>query len=159
MTFQVIDAIGAQNPGSVDTTQQFAPGTIVKAFDSVQGQGEFIYLKGVVGTVAGSVVIYDTQANTTVLAVAGSRGPVAVATGATVANTFGFYQISGSTVVKETGAVAAGKPYATATAGVPSVSVVAGDKIDGVVFKSADGTPSAGFAYAQLSRPTMNGLG
>lgn len=159
MAFSITSIIGAQNPGSVDTSQQFAPGTIVQGVDPLLGQGEFIYLKGVASTVAGSVVIFDTQANTTVLAVAGSRGPAAVAAGATVANTFGWYQIGGSAIVYETGASAGANVYATATPGRPSATTVAGDKIDGIRFKSADGTPSAGYAYAQVQRPSMNANG
>ena len=36
---------------------------------------------------------------------------------------------------------------------------VTGDKIDGARFKTADGTPSAGFAIAQISRPALNANG
>jgi len=159
MAFNPISLIGAYAPGSVDSTQLVIPGTIIRATDPTYGEGEFVYLKGVASTAAGSVVIYDQYANTTTLATAGSRGPVAVAMGATVANTFGWYQISGSAVVKAATVLAGGNVYATATAGTVDDPTVAGDKIDGMRFKTADGTPSAGLAVVQLARPSMNGNG
>jgi hypothetical protein len=33
------------------------------------------------------------------------------------------------------------------------------DKVDGARFKTADGTPAAGFAFAMLDRPSLNGNG
>lgn len=162
MSFNINDVghLGLKAPGSVDATLVGQVGLIVQGYDPVaQNFAEFIYLPGVASTVAGSVVVYDTFAGTTTLAVAASRGPVAVAMGATVAGTYGWYQISGTAVVKETGATAGSKPYAGATAGVPSITVVATNGIDGMTFKSADGTPAAGFAYAQLARPSLNNNG
>jgi hypothetical protein len=134
-------------------------GDIIKAVDPVLGVGEFIYLPGLASTGLGEAVIYDLNALATKRVVAGDRGPCAVAMSANVANQYGWYQISGLAVVK-TGAVAAnGKPYLTATAGTLDDAVVAGDKIDGMIFKTADGTPSAGFALAMLDRPSLNGNG
>lgn len=143
----------------VDTTAKFPLGTIIRATDPALGEGEFIYLKGVAGTTVGAVAIYDLQAATSTLAVAGSRGPAAVAMAAVVASTYGWYQISGSAIVFETGATAGANVYVTATAGRPSATTVVTDKIDGARFKSADGTPSAGFAYAMLARPCLNANG
>ncbi len=158
MAFQVTSLIGPVLT-NVDTTPTQVLGSIVQAIDPSLGAAEFIYLKGVASTVAGSLVIYDTQANTTTLVVAGSRGPAAVAMAASVASTYGWYQISGSATGKETGATAGANVYATASAGTPSATTVAGDKVDGARFKSADGTPAAGFVYAQLSRPSLNANG
>lgn len=134
-------------------------GTRVKAFDPTYGEGEFVYLKGVASTAIGSVVIYDQYANTTTLATAGSRGPIAVAMSANVAGQGGWYQIAGAAVVKAATVAAAGNCYATATAGTIDDATVAGDKIDGMRFKTADGTPSAGFAIVELDRPAMNANG
>lgn len=158
MAFYSTTLIGA-NLANVDTTASFAAGAITSAVDPVFGIGEFIYLKGVASTVAGSVVVYDTYAGTTTLTVATSRGPVAVAMAPTVANTFGWYQISGATAVKAATVVAGSLVYTTATAGVLDDAVVAGSKIDGMTFKTADGTPAAGFADAQMNRPSANGNG
>lgn len=158
MAFNSTTLIGA-NLTNVDTTAQFALGTITQGVDSTYGSGEFVYLKGVASTVAGSVVVFDQYAATTTLATAGSRGPAAVALAPTVANTYGWYQIGGAAVVKAATVVAGGNVYATATAGTVDDATVAGDKIDGMRFKTADGTPAAGFAVAQMDRPSMNANG
>lgn len=134
-------------------------GDIVEAVDPVLGVGEFIYLPGLALTAIGETVIYDLNAGTTKRAVAGDRGPCAVAMAANVANQYGWYQIGGLAVMKSGAVAAAGSVYLTATAGTVDDAVVAGDKIDGARFKTADGTPAAGFAYAQLQRPALNGNG
>lgn len=159
MTYKITTHLGASAVGSIDTAAAARVGTIARGFDEILGEGEFIYLKGNTGTVTGSTVVYDTYNQTTTPAAAGTRGPVAVATAATVGSTYGWYQISGAAVVKETGATSGANVYVTSTAGVPSVTVVAGDRVDGMKFISANGTPSSGFAYAQLSRPSLNGNG
>ena len=141
------------------TTAQFQVGTRVKAFDPIFNEGEFIYLKGVASTAIGDVVIFDQYANTTIRAVAGSRGQAAVAMSANVANQYGWYQIRGAAVVKSAAAVANARPYLTATAGTIDDAVVAGDSIDGARYKTADGTPSAGFAILQIDSPCLNGNG
>ena len=103
--------------------------------------------------------MFDFKANTTTRAVAGSRGPAAVAMSANVADQYGWYMIEGSAIVT-CGTVAANKPlYATATAGSVDDAVVSGDMILGMVSKTANGTPAAGQLIAQISRPCMSGLG
>jgi hypothetical protein len=157
----VDDEFGFQAIETADTVQKHEIGKRIRAKDSanVSGEGEFIYLKGVAATVIGDLVIYDQRANTTTRAVAGSRGPAAVAMSANVANQFGWYQISGAAIVKSLAAVAGSSPYVTATAGTVDDAVVATDKIDGARYKTADGTPSAGFAVLQLDRPSLNANG
>jgi len=158
--------ITQQEINVTDTVQNHPLGTVIKAVEnsnvggSPLGEGEFIYLKGVASTIVGSVVIYDQRAGTTTLTATASRGPVAIAQSANVANQFGWYQISGSAVVKTAAAVAANAmAYATATAGQADDAVVAGAKIDGATYRTADGTPSAGFAIVQLAGPCLNGNG
>jgi len=158
MTFSAISIIGPVI-GNVDSTAQFALGTTIRAVDPTYGEGDFVYLKGVASTGAGDLVVYDQYAGTTTRAVAGSRGPAAIATAATVANTFGWYQVNGSTAVKAATVAANASVYVTATPGTVDDAVVSGDKVDGMRFKTADGTPSAGVAVVQLSRPSLNGNG
>lgn len=133
-------------------------GLRVQAWDSTYGACEFIYLKGLASTAAGDVVIYDENANTTTRGVAGSRGPVAVAMSANVANQYGWYMISGSIQVNTAAntVVAGGPCYWTGAAGALDDAVVAGDKIDGMTFKSANAT---GTALVQLDRPAASGNG
>lgn len=151
--------IGPQPIEVTDTVQNHPIGTVVTASDPVYGAGEFIYLKGVASTAARDLVIYDTYANTTKRAVAGDRGPAAVAMSANVANQFGWYQIGGAAVVKTATVANNGNVYVTATAGQVDDAVVAGDKVDSARFKTADGTPSAGFAIVALARPSLNANG
>ena len=159
MAFNLTSIIGGYAPGSVDTTQVFALGTMAKGTDPTYGEGEFIYLKGVASTAAGSVVVYDQYAGTTALATTGSRGPVAVAMASTVANTYGWYQVSGAAVVLSTTAVAGNKIYLSGTPGTVLSTVSATNGLDGGIFKTANGTPGAGQAVAQLSRASATGNG
>jgi hypothetical protein len=151
--------IGCQQIASTDTVQNHPLGTIVTAVDPVYGEGEFIYLKGLASTAIGEAVIFDQYAGTTKRAVANDRGPAAIAMSANVANQYGWYQITGSAVAKAGTVAAGGAIYVTATAGTVDDAVVATDKMDGARFKTADGTPSAGFAIVQLDRPSLNGNG
>lgn len=160
MTYIAVNAaLGIQPIADVSTTQQHPLGTVIRAVDETYGEGEFVYLKGVASTAVGSVVIFDQKAATTTLTVAGSRGPVAVAMSANVADRYGWYQVSGSAVAKTGTVVADASPYVTATAGSLDDAIVSGDKIDGARFKSANGTPSAGLAVLQIARPSLNGNG
>lgn len=144
---------------ATNPTRQHPLGTIIRALDPVYGEGEFVYLAGVASTAVGDLVVYDQRAGTTTRTVAGSRGPCAVAMSANLANQFGWYQVSGAAVVKSATAAANASVYVTATAGTVDDAVVATDKVDGARYKTADGTPTAGFAVLQLSRPSLNGNG
>jgi hypothetical protein len=151
-----------QKIDETSTTQNFPLGKIIRANDkdtTAYGVGEFIYLKGVASTAIGEPVIYNLSSGTTTRAVAGSRGNIAIAMSANVANQYGWYQISGNCVVKTGTVVANALPYLTATAGTLDDAVVSGDKIDNANYKTANGTPSAGFALLQANRPSANGNG
>lgn len=155
--------IGLQGIQVTDTVQNHALGKRVRIKDlgttGNQGEGEAIYLKGLASTAVGELVIYDEYAGTTKRGVAGDRGPAAVALSANVANQWGWYQIAGSAQIKAGTVAAAGNVYLTATPGTVDDATVAGDKVDGARFKTADGTPSAGFAIAELAYPCLNGNG
>jgi len=129
-------------------------GTIITAFDPDYGSGEFIYLAGVASTLLGSVVVYNGDNFSTTLAVANAIGPVAIAMGATVASTKGWYQISGKGVAKVlAGFVDNANCYLTATAGSIDDAIVAGDYISNMKGASAIDTPSTGLAEVELERP------
>lgn len=110
--------IGIQPIATISTTANHALGKVVRAKDNDtagQGAGEFIYLLGVVNTVAGSVVTYNTTTYQTAIAIgtANQGGALAVAVAANVAGSYGWYQIGGSAVVKKTAVIvsAAKKVY------------------------------------------------
>lgn len=117
--------LGFTNPGTVDSTKRVPLGTIKKFVDPLYGEGEFIYLKGVASTAAGDAVVYDT-AYTTVRAAATNNDacPWAFATAATVADTYGWYQIGGMVSANKTKTVsmAQGITIGVSTAGLISAS-------------------------------------
>lgn len=149
--------LGAPAIGEVHTPGYVAAwklGDIVRAVDPDYGAGEFIYLAGVADTAVGSVVVYNADNFSTKLAEADDIGPVAVAMAASVANTNGWYQIQGKGVASvATGFADNANCYLTSTAGTIDDTVVAGDYIFGMKGASAIGTPAAGLAEVELSRP------
>jgi len=114
-----------------DTVQNFPFGYMIRAFDPILGVGEFIYLQGLAGTVAGTAVTYNSLTGVTALlaATANSDLPVAIALAPTIANLFGWYQISGAANCVSVTAGALGTAY-QAAAGITS-GVTANQKIAG----------------------------
>ena len=160
MTYIPQSPVAAVQPiANADTNQNHPLGTIVRAVDPTYGEGEFIYLKGLASTAIGDVVVFDQFASTSTRGVAGSRGPAAVAMSANLAGQFGWYQVAGAAVVNAGTVAANGNVYWTATPGTVDDATVAGDKVDGARFKTADGTPSVGKAVVQLARPSANANG
>lgn len=155
MTYQMLTPlVGAQQIADTSTTQSHPLGFIVQASDPTYGSGEFIYLKGVANTAVGSWVNYNLDDSTTALAVANAIGPVAVAMSANVASQYGWYQISGKAVAKAlTGYADNALVFLTATAGSVDDTVVDGDMVHLAKGASAVGTPSAGLAEFEISRP------
>lgn len=150
-----------QKIADTSTTQKHPLGTIVQATDPVTyGAGEFIYLAGVASTAVGSVVHYNLDNGSTTLAVANGIGPVAVAMSANVASQYGWYQIQGKAVAKVlTGFADDAVVYLTSTAGSVDDAVVSGDAVYNMKGASAIGTPSAGLAEMEISRPfTTDGV-
>lgn len=150
------DFTGAQPIADTSLVQNHFLQKRVRGIDPTYGEGEFIYLKGVANTVVGSGVVW-TSAGQTALTVATSSGAFAVAMSANVANQYGWYQIQGIAVAK-TGTVVSGATAQTftATPGQIDDTTTATQYIDGATFKSADGTPAAGFALVSLSYPNCN---
>lgn len=105
MTFVPVEnQLGIQPIANTSTVQNQPLGTIIRAYDSVLGQGEFIYLLGVASTVVGNTVTYSATTGQTTLSpsTAQNANPVAVAMSANVASQYGWYQIGGLATVKKT---------------------------------------------------------
>ena len=148
------NSLGWTPIATVDTTQRHPLGTIVRARDDTYGSGEFIYLKGVASTAVGSWATYNLDDGSTTLLVANAIGPVGVAMSASVASTYGWYQISGKAVGKAlTGYVDNALVFATATDGSVDDTVVDGDMVHLAKGASALDTPSTGLAEFEISRP------
>lgn len=152
--------LGLQPIAVTDTVQRHALGKLVRASDPVYGDGEFIYLKGIGSTVVGSMVDYDEYLGTTALSPAtGGVGSVAVAMSANIANQYGWYQVSGSAVVKAPNAMVVGADVFSlaATPGSVDDAAVAGEQILNAKVSTTTGTPSSGLAVIQINRPFHQG--
>lgn len=138
-------------------------GTIVRAFDPTFGEGEFIYLKGVVSTVVGMLVTYDPINATTTLATNTTKqgNPVAVAMSANVAGQFGWYQIEGVAVIKKTAVAVppASKIAVSATAGrVLSGSVAGAAVFNAKTVNAATVASATSTINVLLDRPFLEPL-
>lgn len=157
-TYVIRDAgIGIQPVATTSTVQNHPLGMRAKGVDATDGEGEFIYLKGVVSTAVGSWVTYRQDDNTTILLVADAAGPVGVAMSANVAAGYGWYQICG----KASGLAAAsfadnGDVYITAVAGVVDDAVVDGDMVHNA--KGASTIVSAGLADFEIQYPYTDNI-
>lgn len=152
--------LGLQPVADTSTTQNHPLGSIIQAKDDSStnyGSGEFIYLKGAASTAVGSWVTYNRDDGSTTLLAANAIGPVAVAMSANVADSYGWYQISGKAIGKAlVGFLDDANVYATATAGSVDDAVVAGDRVKNAKGASAVGTPSSGLAEFEIDRPWMD---
>jgi hypothetical protein len=156
MTFYSIENwANPQDLAEISTTQKLELGMIVRAKDPTYGVGEFIYLKGVASTIAGSWAVYNPDDWSTTLSVADATGSLAIAVGANVASSYGWYQISGLCPVAAVAADVADNAvlYLTATPGMVDDSDVAGDFISGAKAASANATGGASTIQVEISRP------
>lgn len=139
----------------VSSTQKMPLGTIVKMKHATSGVGEFIYLKGVASTVAGSWVTYNADDWSTALLAANAKGPVAVAMAALVANTYGWYQISGKASAAAADVADNADVFIDTAAGVCDDAEVEGDRVKGARWASADDTDT-NLADVELARPWVD---
>lgn len=157
---------GMQPIATTSTVQNHPVGKIVRAQDSVLGGGEFIYLKGVIGTLTGLVVTYVASTGVTVLGttsgVVNAGAPLAVAMSANVALQWGWYQISGDATIKKTAVkvdpAGTTKVYLSATAGRVMQTSVSGRQVIGARWISATTvTSTTSTAIATLNRAHQQG--
>lgn len=162
----VENRIGIQPIAASSATQQHPLGTIIRASDPTYGEGEFIYLVGVAGTVVGSAVNYGGQTagtpnSQTALTPnsANLNQPVAVAMSANLAGQFGWYQISGNAVVATNGTlvIGPGPVYLAPGGGAVTSTQAAGKQVLNAVNVTATGTPAANLAVVEINRPFAQG--
>lgn len=159
MTYHPTDQlVGYQPIADVSTTQKHPLGTIVRAIDQDVGMGEFIYLKGVAHCEVGSWLHYNADDFSTTKAVADGVGPLAIAVGSLVADTYGWCQIGGkASGLASTSFADNGNCYLTALVGEVDDTVVDGDYIRNA--KGASTITTAGLADFEIARPfTTNDL-
>jgi hypothetical protein len=158
------NVLGHTAPGTVDTVARVPVGTIRQFRDTTYGVGEFIYLKGVANTVAGDAVSYNTVDFQTVRAAAGAGIPWAIgfATAATVASTWGWYQISGMAIANKTKTVsfvvgiAVGISTAALVIHSSSLKELIGAKV-ALVASATTTTNNGGKIVLSLDRPRLQG--
>ncbi len=130
--YPIAGGIGVQPIATKSTTQLHQFGTIIQAYDSTLGVGEFIYLKGVASTAVGSWVTYNGGTGVTTLAVANANGGLAVAmTTNTTTTSFGWYQIGGTATALGLTSIthSTGFLWLTSTSGNVDDSSVIGDAV------------------------------
>ncbi|MFO1183573.1 MAG: hypothetical protein U1E56_02145 [Bauldia sp.] len=154
--------VGMQRIDQSDTTQNHPLGTIVRGVDSVNGEGEYIYLLGVASTLVGSLVRWNASTFQTTLLTntANQAVPVAVAMSANGASSYGWYQIAGNAVLKKTAVtVTPTVPiYISATAGRVKVVASAGLQILGArTANLATVTSTTSTITVTLNRPHAQG--
>lgn len=95
MAWNATDVIGV-NFTTVDTTPVFPLGLKVTGRNTTDGYtGEFVYMKGVASTAAGNWALLNYDDGSTTRLVDGGIGPAGIAMAATVASTYGWYQVRG----------------------------------------------------------------
>jgi hypothetical protein len=158
------DTIGKTPIAQVDAAMRSPqyPGFIGHAVDPVQGGGEFVYLQGVVNTVKGSLVTYNSLTGATVLAATGAKGgsPVAVAMAAIGAGQWGWYMITGDAqIAKVAGALTVGTAVGvTATPGQVGTSAGGSATAGALTAAVIDAAAAAGDAtvHVNISRAEVN---
>jgi len=161
----VTSQLGLSYPGSVDSTQLTAVGTVARFRNETLGEGEFIYLAGAANVDAGDVCSYEIDYNASVATAAvvpwagTANMPVSlcVATAATVAGTWGWYQIGGSAVANSSGSITASDDVFYQAAGVVSATLVAGKQMLNAVAASANGVPATNKVILTIDRPLAQG--
>lgn len=158
-------ALGFPKPGIIyDANQSIVVGTRARFRDigtTFLSEGEFIWLPGVANTILGSWCSFSTTdgtvntgSSTLWAGTANLPFPLAVATAATVASTWGFYQIFGAAICAISGTIVAGNGAAWQAAGVVQGSAaVATKNVEGAIALSAHAVPAAGQAIYFLSYP------
>lgn len=167
MTFIISDqVIGSQAIADTSTTKNHPLGSIVRAVDPTYGEGEFIYLLGVTGTLTGLMVTYNaTTYQTALTPTAAPSAPyngnsVAVAMSANVGSQYGWYQIGGLAVIKKTQVAALPQVpiFFSATAGRMKTLLSLGRQILGA--KTANLTTvvsTTSTVVCQINRPFLQG--
>lgn len=155
--------LGIQPIEDTSTTQMHELGKIVTARHSTYGFGEFIYLKGVASTVAGSLVTYSPTLGTTTLAPASGYNlsdPVAVSMSANVASQYGWYQIGGDVPVKKPAvkALPTSNVYVSGTAGRVRTSAYSGRQVLGAKIQGTTTiTTTTSTVVVTINRPHIQG--
>ena len=152
----------------LSTTQKMPLGAIVKANDlstevaGGQGEGEFVYLKGIASATAGEMVNYNTR--TGVIArtpdTTNTGAPVAVLMAALTASYYGWGQIEGVAVIKKTAVrISPNVPvYQSATVGrITGVAASGKQLLNARTASAATAYSAISTAFVLINRPCIQG--
>ena len=138
----VLSAIISVASAGLLNSGQFPCGTIARAQDPTNGQGEFMLLPGVASNEVGAVCVFNPRAKTTTRVTTSmtfTGAPVAVSmTGNTSTSALSWYQIEGAATVKKAAikisprvtlyvSATAGRVTSTALSGVNLVGMTSGN--------------------------------
>lgn len=156
MAWNSIDLPGA-SIATVDSAQVFPLGTICQARNTTSGYlGEFIYMQGVASCAAADWVLLNYDNGVVSLLADTNAGGVGVSMGATIASTFGWFQIKGKASAKLAASCADNAQlYTTATAGVVDDATAGQFQIYGA--RCAETVTSAAAGEVELHYPTVAG--
>jgi hypothetical protein len=153
--------LGISDPTTTSTTAVFALGSVQQFYDTVIGDtGEYIYVQFGATVTVGQVCTID---NTLKAALASStthanKGwAVGFAIGSAADTEYGWLKVSGKVKAKAATVAASTQMFLTTTAGTIDDAAIAGSQVLGAKIVTADGTPAAGFCYAQINRPHVQG--
>lgn len=156
MAYHITDTVaGTQAIATTSATQKHPLGTIVNATDPTYGAGEFIYLQGIGSTVVGSIVEYNTSFVTGLSTIAvETPEPLAVAMSANTASRYGWYQISGQSIMAKASAVSfAANAIVGSGAGLAIVPVTALIMQGALVAVVASATSGGTSVRVTINRP------
>lgn len=161
MAYTILNYVGAQAIAETSTVQNHPLGTVVKGVDPTYGEGEFIYLLGVSSTAVGSLATYSLSTYQTALAPVGANKPeaIAVAMSANVGSQYGWYQISGQSVMAKSSATSLA---AGAAVGVKTIGFIAstgsGKEVQGALVAAVASAASGRTTVrVMINRPRMQG--
>lgn len=149
----------------VSTTAAVPVGTIVRAKDTLLGEGEFIYLPTNASMAVGNLVIWrqgaSVGANTNVKVPSGANqaGNVGVAMAAGAATSFGWFQIAGTApVLKSAVIVSVNKPvFISTTAGRVRAILSAGRQVLAMTSGGLAAVSATSTIVCTFNRPFMQG--
>jgi hypothetical protein len=151
--------MGAQPITTVAATAQHPLGTVVKAVDrgdNANGEGEFMYVKGVSNGAVGCWAVINYDDYSTTLTLANAIGPLGIMMSvlSSATTTFGWVQIRGKAVGNAlVSFLDNADVYLTGTAGSVDDTDVAGDFVSGAKGASAVDGPATGKAEFEIMYP------
>lgn len=166
MFVNVENMAGIQPIGVVSATQIHPGGKIIRAYDPIYGEGEFMYLQGVASTIVGSLVTWagvsgsnaPTWQTALVPNTANQGVPLAFASAALLATQWGWYQITGVAIAATNGTfTAAGPVFISATAGQVSSTVQTGRQLLNAQALTANNVPGTNQVLVSINGPFAQG--